>query len=62
MACQLNALVRHHKAHLIEVARIINALTDDQRSRLGIVKHDPTQTYDRVDRPFTKLADVLEPA
>ena len=32
VACQLNALTRHHKGHLIEVARIINALTDDQRA------------------------------
>lgn len=60
VACQLNALVRHHKAHLIEVARVINAMTDEQRERLGIVKHDPRQTYDRVDRTFTKLAAVLE--
>jgi hypothetical protein len=60
VACQLNALVRHHKAHLIEVARLINALTDDQRERLGIVMHDAAQTYDRVDRAFTKLAGLLE--
>ena len=60
VACQLNALVRHHKAHLIEVARVINAMTDEQRDRLGIVKHDPAQTYDRVDRTFSKLASVLE--
>jgi hypothetical protein len=60
VACQLNALVRHHKAHLIEVARVINAMTDEQRDRLGIVNHDPAQTYDRVDRTFTKLAAILE--
>ena len=60
VACQLNALVRHHKAHLIEVARLINSMTDDQRERLGIIKHDPAQTYDRVDRAFTKLAVLLE--
>ena len=60
VACQLNALARHHKAHLIEVARIINALSDDQRAQLGISGHDPEQTYDRVDRTFTKLASVLE--
>ncbi|MHB8465724.1 MAG: hypothetical protein ACYDH6_23705 [Acidimicrobiales bacterium] len=60
VACQLNALVRHHHAHLIEVARIINALTDDQRNQLGIVRHDPAQTYDRVDRTFTKLAGLLD--
>ena len=60
VACQLNGLVRHHKAHLIEVARVINALTDDQRDRLGVVDHDPDQTYHRVDRTFTKLADILD--
>ena len=60
VACQLNALARHHRAHVVEVARIINALTDDQRDELGIVKHDPTQTYDRVDRLFNKLCDVLD--
>jgi hypothetical protein len=60
VGCQLNALARHHKGHLIEVARVINALTDEQRGQLGIVGHDPAQTYDRVDRAFTKMAAVLE--
>ena len=60
ISCQLNALVRHHKAHLIEIARIINAMTDEQRLCLGIVKHHPAQTYDRVERTFTKLAGILE--
>lgn len=60
VACQLNGLSRHHKGHLIEVARIINALSDEQRTQLGIDNHDPSQTYDRVDRTFTRLADVLD--
>src|ERR1700730_7533453 len=60
VACQLNALARHHRAHLIEVARVINALRDEQRERLGVVDHDPGRTYDRVDRAFTKLATILE--
>jgi hypothetical protein len=60
VACQLNALARHHKAHLVEVARVINAMSDDQRAFLGVVDHDPTQTYHRVDRLFNKLCDVLE--
>ena len=60
VACQLNALARHHQAHLVEVARIINALTDDQRACLGIVDHEPTRTYDRVDRLFNKLCAVLD--
>jgi hypothetical protein len=60
VACQLNALARHHRGHLVEVARIINALNDEQRQQLGIVKHDPAQTYDRVDRLFNSLCDVLD--
>ena len=31
---QLNALHRHHQAHLVEAARVLNALTDDQRAAL----------------------------
>jgi len=62
VACQLNALARHHRGHLVEAARIINALTEDQRAVLGIVQHDPAQTYDRVDRLFNKLCDVLDAA
>jgi len=53
-------MARHHKAHLIEVARVVNAMTDEQRERLGIVRHEPAQTYDRVDRTFTKLTAVLD--
>ena len=60
VACQLNALARHHRAHLIEIARIINAMTDEQRAELGIDRHDPKLTYDRVERTFAKLADVLD--
>jgi hypothetical protein len=60
VACQLNALARHHRAHLVEVARIINAMTDAQRVALGIVKHDPAQTYNRVDRLFNRLCDTLD--
>ena len=60
MACQLNALARHHKAHVVEVARVINAMSDEQRATLGILDHDPGQTYHRVDRLFNKLCDVLD--
>lgn len=60
VALQLNALARHHRAHLVEVARIINALTDDQRVELGIVRHDPEQAYNRVDRLFNRLCAVLD--
>lgn len=60
VACQLNALSRHHRGHLIEIARVINALTDEQRQQLGIERHDPALTYDRVERTFTKLAETLD--
>jgi hypothetical protein len=60
IALQLNALARHHRAHLVEVARIINAMTDAQRTELGIARHDPEQTYNRVDRLFNRLCDVLD--
>jgi hypothetical protein len=60
VACQLNALARHHRAHLVEAARIINALTDEQRAELGIVRHDPEETYHRVDRLFNRLCKVLD--
>jgi len=60
VAAQLNALARHHKGHLVEVARVVNAMTNEQRAWLGIVDHDPAQTYHRVDRLFNKLCDVLD--
>jgi len=60
IACQVNALSRHQQAHLIDVARVINAMTDEQRASLGFTKHDPAQTYDRLDRLFLKLVAVLE--
>jgi hypothetical protein len=60
VTCQLNALARHHRAHLVEVARTINAMSDEQRASLGIVRHDPAETYDRVDRLFNKLCAMLD--
>jgi hypothetical protein len=60
VAAQLNALARHHKGHVVEVARVVNAMTADQRDRLGIVDHDPDETYHRVDRLFNKLCDALD--
>lgn len=60
VALQLNALARHHRAHLVEVARIINAMTDGQRAEVGIARHDPEQNYNRVDRLFNRLCDVLD--
>ena len=60
IACQVNALARHHQGHLIEVARVINAMTYEQHHSLGFTKQDPVQTYDRLDRLFLKLTAVLE--
>jgi hypothetical protein len=60
VACQLNAMGRHHKGHLIEVARIVNALSDEQRHQLGFRLHDPAQTYDRLDRLFLQVCEALE--
>ncbi len=60
VAFQLNALHRHHQAHLVEGARILNALTDDQRAALSITNWDRDETYDRVERLFVRLCQVLE--
>ena len=60
VVCQLNALSRHHQGHLVQVARTLNALTDRQRSQLGITSWDPSESYPRVTRLFTKLCRVLE--
>ncbi len=60
VALQLNALHRHHEGHLVEAARVLNALSDDQRATLGIGTWDPAETYARVDRLFLRLCEVLE--
>jgi hypothetical protein len=57
---QLNALRSHHQARLFEVARVLNALTDEQRGALGIRGWDPDESYSRVDRLFVQLCRVLE--
>ena len=38
---QVNALHRHHQAHLVEAARVLNALTDEQRAALSITTLGP---------------------
>ena len=60
VACQLNAFHRHHQAHLVEVARTLNALSDEQRHSLRIDSWDPAESYSRVERLFVKLCQVLE--
>jgi hypothetical protein len=62
VAFQINALGRHHQAHLVEAARVLNAMTDQQRGRLGITSWDPTETYARVERLFVEVCQVLEDA
>src|SRR5712691_12706882 len=52
VAAQLNALHRHHQGHLVEIARILNAMTSEQRASLGISEWDPSEAYDRVERLF----------
>jgi len=60
VALQLNALHRHHQAHLVEAARVLNALTDDQRRSLGLSSWDQAEAYPRVDRLFVSLCQILE--
>ncbi len=60
VAAQLNALHRHHQGHLVEIARILNALTGEQRHHLDIDRWDPTDAYDRVERAFVDLARILD--
>src|SRR5579875_2043608 len=55
VAFQLNALGRRHEAHLVDVARILNGLDDEQRRKLGISSWDPDEAYDRVEFLFGKL-------
>ncbi len=56
---QVNALQRHHQAHVIEVARLMNAMTDAQRESLGITSWDEAQAYARVDWLYNRLCTVL---
>ncbi len=57
---QVNALERGHQAHLVDTARLLNALTDDQRRKLGIECWKHEHAYERVIFLFGKLARVLE--
>ena len=60
VACQLNAFQRHHQAHLIEVARILNTLTKVQLQGLGVTNWDSDESYPRVERLFLRICEVLE--
>jgi hypothetical protein len=60
VALQLNALHQHHRAHLVAAARVLNALTDEQRSELGMTRWDPDEAYPRVERLFVAVCSLLE--
>jgi hypothetical protein len=60
VALQINALRRHHQAHLVEAARVLNAMCEDQRRRLGIRAWDESETYPRVERLFVDVCTLLE--
>jgi len=60
VALQLNALRRHHQAHLVEAARVLNAMTDAQRATLGMDRWDSDETYPRVERLFVEVCKILE--
>jgi hypothetical protein len=62
VAFQINALRRHHQAHLVEAARVLNAMTDEQRGRLELTSWDPSETYARVERLFVEVCQLLEDA
>jgi len=55
VAAQLNALQRHHRGHLVEIARILNAMTPEQHASLGIREWDPAEAYDRVGATVRQL-------
>ena len=57
---QVNGLRRHHQAHLVEAARVLNAMTDPQRALLGMQRWDPAEAYPRVERLFVEMCQVLE--
>ncbi|MCW3037476.1 MAG: hypothetical protein JWM17_2788 [Actinobacteria bacterium] len=60
VAAQVNAMHRRHQGHLVEIARVLNAMTKDQLASLGVTGWDPAEAYDRVARLFIKLCAVLE--
>ena len=60
VAMQVNALHRHHKAHLVETARVINALTEEQRQSLGLDDWDAAEAYPRVERLFLRVCEILD--
>jgi hypothetical protein len=62
VAAQVNALHRHHQGHLVEIARVLNAMTAEQLGSLGVTDWDPDEAYYRVERMFVALCKVLDEA
>jgi len=60
VAMQINALRRHHRAHIVQAARTLNAMTPEQRDALGIRNWDEAEAYPRVDWLFCRLSRVLD--
>ena len=60
VAMQVNALRRHHRAHVVQAARTLNAMTPEQRDALGIRNWNEAEAYPRVDWFFGKLCRLLE--
>lgn len=55
VAAQVNALHRHHQGHLVDIARVLNAMTPEQLASLGVTEWDQDEAYDRVERLFVAL-------
>lgn len=60
VAMMVNGLRRHHLGTLVEVARVLNSFSAEQRLLLGIARWDEAEAYDYVDRLFNRLREELE--
>jgi hypothetical protein len=58
VAAQLNALRQHHRAHLVQITRILNSMTEQQRRTLGIKSWARAGAYKRVVYLFDKVAQL----
>jgi hypothetical protein len=60
VAATVNGIRQHHKAHLIQITRVLNSMTPEQRSSLGITSWPRAGAYKRVVYLFHKMSQVLE--
>jgi hypothetical protein len=60
VAMQVNALRRHHRAQVVEAARMLNAFSARQLAALGVTNWNPVEAYDRTDRLFNLLDKALK--